>query len=165
MLKRLGLSVVALMLILAACGDGGGLSGEAQAKADEIKDELLEDTSAENPFADEAAAECFADGLVSEFGLDRINELDSGEGVEAGFENMTAAEQETVADLALDCIDFQDMMREMMVNSGLPADQADCVADALDDDLMKALFLAEISGEEPANSEELMGVVMEGLIG
>lgn len=167
MLKKLGLMILALMLVLAACGDdgGGGLSGEEQAKADEIKAELLADTSAENPFADEESASCFANGIVGEFGLERVNELDSGEGVEAGFEDMTAAEQETVADLAMECIDFQQMIKDQMAASGLPEDQANCVADALSDDLLKDMFLAQIRGEDPTENAELMEVIMSCLIG
>jgi hypothetical protein len=165
-LKKMGLAVLALALLAAACGgDGGGLGAAAQAKADEIKTELMADTSAENPFTDEAAASCFADGLVGEFGVDRINELDSGAGVEEGFANMTAAEQETVADLAMGCIDFQSIIKEQMAASGLPEEQANCVADALSDDVLKALFLAQIRGEDPTENEELMTVVLSCLTG
>lgn len=166
MLKRLGLVVVALTLVLAACGGGGGaaMSAEEKAKVAEIKAELLEDTSAENPFADEAAANCFAEGIVSEFGLQRVNELDSGMGVEAGFENMTADEQNKVADLALDCVDFEKIIKEQMLEAGLPEAQAKCVSDALNKDMLKGLFLAEISGEDPSQSAELMGVIMKCLV-
>ena len=165
MLKKLGLFIVALTLLLAACGDdaGGGLSAEEQAKADEIATELVADTSGENPFTDQETAACFSNGLVSEFGLARINELDSGAGVEAGFADMTEAEQENVADLAMTCVDFGAIIKDQMTASGLPEEQANCVADAMNDDLLKGLFLAQIRGEDPAENDALMGVVLECL--
>jgi hypothetical protein len=166
MVKKMGLVMVALVMILAACGGGGGgLSAEEQAKADEITAELTADPSAENPFADEEKASCFSEGLVGELGLDRINELDTGGGVDEGFGNMTVAEQEAVADLAVDCIDMQAYMGEMLANAGLSQDQADCVADGLNDDLIKQLFLAQISGADVTANEDLMGVVMGCLMG
>ncbi len=166
MLKKMGLVLVVLVMVLPACGGGGGgLSAEEQAKADEIAAELTADTSAENPFADEEAAACFSEGIVGELGLERINALDTGAGVEAGFADMTEAEQETVADLALGCIDFPAMMREQMAAAGLSEDQANCVAEGLDDDVLKTLFLAQIRGEDVASSEELMAVVMSCLLG
>ena len=165
MFKRVGLVLTALVMVLAACGgDGGGLSAEEQAKADEITAELTADTSAENPFADEEKAACFSEGLVSELGLDRINELDTGGGVDEGFGNMTAEEQGKVADLAIDCIDMQAYMSEMMAGAGLPQEQADCVADGLNDDLIKELFLAQISGADVTANEDLMGIVMSCLM-
>lgn len=164
-MKKLGLLIVGLTLVLAACGgDGGSLNAAEKAKADEIKAELLEDTSAENPFADEKSAGCFADGIVAEFGVERIDQLDTGDGVEDGFANMTAAEQETVADLAMDCIDFQAMIKDQMAASGLPEAQANCVADALSDDLLRDLFLAEIRGEDPTQTTDLMEVIMGCLV-
>lgn len=166
MLKKMGLLLVALLLLAAACGDddGAALSAEEQAKAAEIADELTANTAAENPFTDEAAATCFSEGIVSSFGLERIAQLDTGEGVEAGFANMTTEEQETVADLALECIDFQSVMREQLAGAGLPEEQVNCVAEGLNQDLLKSLFLAQIRGENPAENADLMGVVMECLV-
>ena len=165
MLKKMGLAMVALVMVLAACGGDGGLSAEEQAKADEITAELAADQSVENPFADQEKAACFSEGLVGELGLDRINALDTGGGVEAGFANMTADEQSKVADLAIGCIDMQAYMGEMMANSGLPQAQADCVADGLDDDMIKELFLAQISGADVTQNEDLVGLIMSCLMG
>jgi hypothetical protein len=163
--KKMGLALVVLVMLLAACGGGGGLSAEEQAKADEITAQLTADTSAENPFADQEKASCFSEGLVGELGLDRINELDTGGGVEAGFANMTAEEQGKVADLAIDCVDMQAYMGEMLANAGLSQDQANCVAEGLNDDLIKELFLAQISGADVTTNQDLMGVVMTCLMG
>jgi glutamate dehydrogenase/leucine dehydrogenase len=165
MRKTLGL-LLALTVLLAACGGGGGgLSAEEQAKADEISAELVADQSAENPFASAEAASCFSEGIVEKLGLDRINELDTGGGVEAGFANMTASEQETVAGLAIDCIDFPAYMSEQLTGAGLTEAQANCVAEGLNDDLVKQLFLAQISGADVTANQDLMSVVMECLMG
>jgi ABC-type phosphate/phosphonate transport system substrate-binding protein len=165
MFKKMGLVLAALAMVLAACGGGGGLSAAEQAKADEIKAELIADQSAENVFANEAEAACFSEGLVKELGLDRINALDTGGGVEAGFANMTAAEQEKVADVAIDCIDFPAMIKDQMAAAGLDEATANCVAEGLDDDLVKALFLAQISGADPTANEGLTSVLMGCLLG
>jgi hypothetical protein len=162
MFKKLGLATLALMLLLAACGgdDAASQSAAEQAKAAEIKAELLADTSATNPFADDAAATCFSNGIVGEFGIERINALDTGSGLEAGFTNMTTDEQNTLADLALGCIDFQKVIKDQMAASGLPAEVANCVADGLNQDLLKGLFLTQMSGGDPSQNAELMQVVM-----
>ena len=162
MIKKLGLAMLALMLLLAACGgdDAGGQSAEEQAKAAEIKAELLADTSATNPFADDAAATCFSNGIVGELGVTRINELDTGTGLQAGLAGMTTEEQNTVADLALGCIDFESIIKDQMAASGLPAEVANCVADGLNADLLKGLFLTQISGGDPSQNAELMQVVV-----
>lgn len=167
MTKKLGLMFLALMMLLAACGGGGGgLSAAEQAKADEIKAQLLADTSAENVFGEEEAATCFSEGLVSDLGLERINALEaSGVALQEGFANLTAAEQEKVADRAIGCIDFPAMMREQLTGAGLSEDQANCVADGLDDDMVKSLLMAYISGQDVTQNADLMGVVIGCMTG
>jgi len=127
--------------------------------------ELTEDTSAANPFAAEEDASCFAEGIMGEVGLERINELDTGAGLEAGFADMTTAEQESIVDSALGCIDFPAYMSEQLATAGLTEDQASCVSEGLDDDLIKQLFLAQISGADVTTNEDLMGVIMGCLLG
>jgi hypothetical protein len=167
MRKLLGL-LAALTLLLAACGgssSGGNLNAAEQAKADEIAAQLTADTAAGNPFTDETAAKCFADGIVSQLGLDRINALDTGGAVEDSFANMTTAEQETVADVALGCINFQQIIQDEMTQAGLSSDQATCVANGLNNDLLKQLFLAQIRGEDPTSNADLVSVVTGCLMG
>ena len=102
---------------------------------------------------------------MGEIGLERINELDTGAGLEAGFANMTTAEQESIVDSALGCIDFPGYMSEQLATAGLTEDQASCVSEGLNEDLIKTLFLAQIAGQDPTTSEELMTVVMGCLMG
>lgn len=163
MLKRLGLFIAALTLLLAACGGGSGLSAEEQTKVDELVTEMMGEGEG-GVITNEADARCYAEGIVGEFGIDRINELDTGEGLEAGFELMTAAEQEKVVDLAFGCIDLAATITEGMADSGLTEDQMACVSDGLTEDLLRGLLLAEIRGEDPTESEELMGVVFDCLM-
>lgn len=165
MLKKMSLVMVALVMVLAACGGDGGFSAEEQAKIDEIVGELTVDTSAANPFAAEEDASCFAEGIMGEIGLERINELDTGAGLEAGFASMTTDEQEAIVDSALGCIDFPAYMSEQLAGAGLTEEQASCVSEGLDEDLIKTLFLAQIAGQDPTSSEELMTVVMGCLMG
>ena len=162
MFKKMGLLVVALLLVLAACGDddgGGALSAEEQAKADELKAELMADTSASNPFTNEEDAACFSEAVVRSFGLARINELNSAEGGAAGLASLTDEEKSTMADLALECVDFGAVIRTQIAAYPIPQDMVDCVVAGIDNDLLKTLFIAQMSGEDPATNPDLLAVV------
>ncbi|MBP1632109.1 MAG: hypothetical protein H6Q11_397 [Acidobacteria bacterium] len=166
MLKRLGLVLVALMLMLAACGDDDvSLSGEEQALADELVTQLTADTSAENPLAKEADARCAAEGMVGAFGLERsqalfgdqidINDLS---GIGAG---MTAEERNTFADVLVGCVNIAEVATAGIAESSggvITADDASCVAGKIDNDAQKAMIVAELSGQE-ADPAAFLGAI------
>lgn len=158
MLKRMGLVVVALMLVMAACGgdDAVELSAEEQALADDLVTQLTADTSAENPLAAEEDARCAAEGMVGAFGLERsqalfggaidINDLST---VGAG---MTEAERGSFADVLIGCVNIADTAAAgISASSGgvVTEEDASCIAGKIDDGMQKEMIVAELSGEEP----------------
>ena len=158
MLKRMGLVVVALMLVMAACGDDDAvnLSAEEQALADGLVTQLTADTSAENPLAAEADARCAAEGMVGAFGLERsealfggaidINDLST---VGAG---MTEAERGSFADVLIGCVNIADQAAAgIAASSGgvVSEEDASCIGGKIDDGMQKDMIIAELSGEEP----------------
>ena len=158
MLKKLGLFIVALTLLLAACGDDGGvsLSAEEQAFADGLITDLTADTSAENPLANEADARCAAEGVVGAFGLERSQAL-FGEAIDINDlstigADMTAAERDSFAGVLVGCVDIAETAAAgIAASSGgvVTEEDAACVAGEIDDDAQKQMIIAELAGEEP----------------
>ena len=166
-MKKAAVLVLVLALGLAACGGGGGGAGseEGQALADAIAAQMTADTSAGNPFANEADAKCFADELVGTLGVERLAALgltaESASSTDAVMGELTADEQGKVADAALGCIDLKKAIKEGAVSGGLPEAQAQCLADSLSEDLLKQAFLSEFSGStfDPTTDPEFMAAI------
>lgn|GEM_PF-1630142 len=158
MAKKLGLVVVALMLVLAACGgdDAANLSAEEQALADGLVTQLTADTSAENPLAAEEDARCAAEGMVGAFGLERSQALFGGaidiNDLSTVGADMTEAERGSFADVLIGCVDIADTAATgMAASSGgvVSEDDAACIAGKIDDGMQKDMIIAELAGEEP----------------
>jgi hypothetical protein len=154
----MGLVVVALMLVMAACGgdDAVELSAEEQALADGLVTQLTADASAENPLAAEEDARCAAEGMVGAFGLERsqalfggaidINDLST---VGAG---MTEAERGSFADVLIGCVNVADTAAAgIAASSGgvVSEEDASCIAGKIDDGMQKEMIISELAGEEP----------------
>lgn len=158
MLKKLGLVVVALMLVLTACGDdaAGDLTAEEQSLADELVTQLTADTSAGNPLAAEEDARCAAEGMVGAFGLERSQAL-FGESIDVNDlstigAGMTAEERSTFADVLVGCVNISETAAAgISASSGgvVTEEDAACIAGEIDDDMQKEMIIAELSGEEP----------------
>jgi hypothetical protein len=165
--KKAAVLVVVLALGLAACGGGSGGAGsaEGQALADAIAAQMTADTSAGNPFANEADAQCFADGMVGALGVERLAALgltaESAASAETAMGQLTEEEQGKVADAALGCIDLKKAIKDGAVSGGLPEAQAQCLADSLSKDLLKKAFLSEFSGStfDPTTDPEFMAAI------
>jgi hypothetical protein len=171
-LKRTSVLLLVLALGLAACGGGGGgVSGEGQALADAIAVQMTADTTAGNPFAKEADAKCFAEGLVGGVGVERLTALgvtvDNVAGADTFIAQLTVDEQGKVADAALGCIDLKKAIKEGAVSSGLPEAQAQCLADGLSKDLLKKAFLSQYSGAtyDPTADPEFMAAITKCFTG
>ena len=158
MLKRMGLVVAALMLVMAACGgdDAVELSAEEQALADELVTQLTADTSAENPLAAEEDARCAAEGMVGAFGLERSQVLFGGaidvNDLSAIGADMTADERGSFADVLVGCVNIADTAATgIAASSGgvISEEDASCIAGNIDDGMQKDMIIAELAGEEP----------------
>ncbi len=166
MLKRLGLVVLALMLVMAACGgDDVSLTDEEQALADDLVTQLTADTSADNPLAAEADARCAAEGMVAAFGLERSqalfgNSIDVNDLSTIGA-GMTEAERGTFADTLIGCVNIAETAAEgIAASSGgaISAEDGACIAGKISEDTQKELILAELAGQEADPSAFLTAV-------
>lgn len=158
MLKRMGLVVVALMLVMAACGDDDAvsLSAEEQALADDLVTQLTADTSADNPLAAEEDARCAAEGVVGAFGLERSEALFSGSidvnDLSTVGADMTDAERGSFADVLVGCVNIADTAAAgISASSGgvVTEEDASCIAGKIDDGMQKDMIVAELAGQEP----------------
>jgi hypothetical protein len=139
-MKRAAALLIALVLVLAACGDDdagadtttGDPTATAGASSDiveQLTQEILTDSSAgsDTSFTEEQAA-CFAVGLVDEFGADVMVDA-----LQMEFEEfMTAASSEdrmTVVDTMLGCVDFGEVMTAEL-DGEISAESANCIGDA-----------------------------------
>ena len=168
MQTRLLTLILALGLVVAACGDDdGGLSGEAQALADAIFADMKGDSGADEGF-DEADMHCFAEGIVAQLGVGRFADL----GVTASsvgdpqdaFRAMTDAEMELMADVGLRCIDYEAGFIEAMTQDGVSQASAECLTTRMgDSEFFRVSFITSMRGEEFSADQdaELMQVFFE----
>lgn len=140
-------AVCALPLtVVTACG------GDDEVTAEDVKKKIVEQlTEGDEPTTAEQA-ECLADGVVAEFGVERANELAETAESEDIEDVLSASEIETFSNLAVGCIDMRQIAIDSMLQSGLSQDQAECVADALGDDDLQAMVSAGMSGGEADTS-------------
>ena len=171
------LSVLAIMatfaIVLSACGDSAsdGSSSDADpALVAAIASEIKGDPDDGFELADRDAT-CIAEKAVVGIGLDRLAELgvtadDVGEIDQVGF---TDSEIGTIVSGFTDCVDLGELMAQSLVADGtVSADDAECVADKFDADLIERLLASTFSGEDLQSSavgedlfEAIFGIFVE----
>jgi hypothetical protein len=175
-LKRLGLVVLALTMVLAACGDddGGARSADEQALVDAMAERIAAD---ETQPVTESQAQCIAGGTMDALGFDRFAELGiTAENVETSMDaalgQLTEAEQGQMVDVLLGCVDFGATMVEEMKAQGLTDAQAACLSNALTEDMIRKLAIASMSGEtdfnpltDPEIGEAFLGIITQCMAG
>lgn len=139
-------AVCALPLTAIACG------GDDEVSADEVKDKIVEQMTEGEEAMTEEQAECLADGVVADFGVERANELAETPDTEDIEDVLTASEIETFSNLAVTCIDVRQIAIDSMLGSGLSQEQAECVVDSLGDEDLQAMVSAGMSGGEADTS-------------
>ncbi len=171
-MRRLVVVSVTVVLLAAACG-GDDLSGGDQAISDAIFDQMMADTDPDNPFG-ETESRCFADGVVRDIGVADLAELGmTAESIEAGTEpadvDLSDEQVDIMTDLMLDCVDFRSAFIDEFTKEGVSDESAECLADGFDDDFIRALAKAELSGEDadptedPAQAEKFFNLVTDCL--
>ena len=174
MMKRAGLMLLALMLIVAACGDDGGV--DADALKSEIVAELTSDPSPADPASDPETAECLAAGIIDEIGAERVDELwnaaeNPGELDEIGA-GMTDGERETFTAEFVACVDdevINGFAGAMFAAQGLGADVATCAVGNLAPEFVESLFgdivMTGLSGEEfdPTGDQAVMTEILTAM--
>jgi len=169
-----------LGLVLVACGggdgDGGGggdLNNDDQAVSDAIFDQIMADTTPDNPFG-ETEARCFSDGVARDFGVAELIDLGlSVEAIEAGTEPgdvpLTDAQADKMTNLMVDCVDFQALFVEEFTGEGVSQESAECLAAGFDDDLITTLAKSELTGDsadpfsDPALGEDFFSLITDCL--
>jgi hypothetical protein len=147
------LTATALTFGLGACGgdDEGGAAGSPLAEA--LAADMLDEGEG-SPVATEEEANCWANSIVDEIGEDRLEEL--GMTVENVGDvedyDFTDDEMSTMVESMFDCIDVKAAFAAEF-EEDFGAEGAECVADALDEDLVKEAMLAEQSGAEEPSAE------------
>jgi hypothetical protein len=160
----------AAMLALTACG--GGDDEEAR---ENIKASLLDQGAdlAGTEVTDEQAG-CVSDGMVDEVGVDKLQEyklLDDELRIRDDAEptDMEKDDAEALAAVFVDCIDMEKMFEEQFA-SGPAADQLtdeqrDCLADAIDGDVIEKALADTFQGKEADPAAELQGDIMACVTG
>ena len=169
---RRSLAVLALVATVAACGgdddDSGSSGGDTAAADTPVGQALTEEFMAESddsPISTEEEARCVSGGIVSGIGEDRLEELgvtaDTAIGSEIEDIDFTADEVGTIVDAMFDCVDVQAALaREFEEDFG--AEGADCVAENLDEDLMRDLMASSmVGGDEEEMPEEFFQAFLD----
>jgi len=186
-MKKVAAAVCAAMFVLTGCGggddEGGGGGGEASQEdsqtseaKENIKSSLKEqgtDAFGGVSLSDEQAG-CMADGVVDEVGVEKLQEYKlvdadlqwtGGEGEAA---KLSADDADSVAGVVTDCIDFQKVFEDQINSESetqLTQEQADCLGDALTDDVVRDALSAQLQGESSDPTEELTGALMGCVMG
>jgi hypothetical protein len=119
-----------------------------------------------SPFDDDAAR-CFAEGVMDEVGFERLIEIGAGDpsaDPEEVFSQMSESEVNTIADVALTCIDVHALFVSQFVEQGLPEDAAICIADGVSGaPWLRDMLVTAMLGEEPdvAADPEAMTMIMD----
>ena len=167
-MKKTAAVLCAALMTLSACG-----SGDDDKARENIKTAVLEDetdlTGGTKPT--EEQADCIADGMVDDVGVETLQEYDLLDedlkiNEEADPTDMEEGDADALAGVFVDCIDVEEMFATQF-SSGeeeLPAEQQECITDAIDEEAMKDGLSASFQGEEDeaftAMQEEMMACVM-----
>lgn len=158
--RALALTLV-LALIAAGCArqrSQPGLSPEEQALADVLAGEWA---AAVDFGVDDESSRCLGEGLVSDFGVERLTELGYGlDGVDrAPFDLLTDEEVETLGARIFACVDLTAALVEGMVDGGLDEASASCIAEDLNETefFVDLLMMGYAIGFDDDRIEEVIG--------
>lgn len=165
-MRKIAAVLCAATLALSACG--GGQEDDAR---ENIKTGVMENSSqvAGGVELTEDQAQCFADGLVDDVGVDKLQDYglldENNELVEnAQPDDMSAEDAEATAEVITSCVDVKQMIQDQLGAAGsteLTDEQTACVLDAIDEDDIEAGLADSFQGKEGANPlGDSMGAVM-----
>jgi hypothetical protein len=184
-MKKTAAALCSAMLMLTACGggdDGSEPEGQASVSSEDAKAKesikasvLAESTEVvgDTALTDEQAG-CFADGLVDEVGVEKLQEyklIDENYEMTEDAEptDMSKADAEATASVITGCVDVKALIEEQIdqgAGTELTEEQASCISDAIDEEAIEAGLAAEFQGNEGDNPlEESMGDLMACVMG
>lgn len=144
------LAATALALGLSACG--GDDAGEGDAAGSPLAEAIAADIVSDGGMvSSEEEATCWANKIVDGIGEDRLNELgvtveDVGDVDELDFDD---GEVDVMVDSMFDCVDVKTLFAASFADEA-GGEVADCIAEALDEDLVKEVVKASLAGTEPS---------------
>lgn len=133
MSRRVAALVLAFALAATACNkEASALSAEEQAFAHVLAAEWA---AGADFGVDDESSRCLGEGLVGDFGVERLTELGYGvDGLtidDVRFDLLTEEEVDTLGARIVECVDLTAALVEGMVDGGLDEASAECIADAL----------------------------------
>lgn len=147
------LAAAALAFGLGACGGGDEEGGAAASPlAEALAADMLDSDS--SPVGTEEEANCWANQIVDDIGEDRLEELGMTVENVGDMEDYEFTDEElsTMVDGMFECIDVKAAFATQF-EEDFGAEGAKCVADALDEDLVKEAMLADQSGADEPSAE------------
>lgn len=155
-------ATVALVFGAAACGggdDSGGGGDGADADSPLVQAlaaNLLEDGE-DSPVASQEEAECWASGVVGGIGEDRLTELGVTPEDVGDIEDLALTDDEVsvVVDSLFGCADVQQAFADQFA-ADFGEEAATCIAEQLDEDLVKQALTASIAGDDAQPSAEFL---------
>jgi hypothetical protein len=168
-MKKMAAVLCAAVLVLSACGNGDDDEAKKNIKAAVLEDETSL-TGGAKPT--EEQADCIADGMVDDVGVETLQEyelLDKDLKIneDADPKDMSEDDADALAGVFVDCIDVEEMFAAQF-DSGeqeLPDEQKECIKDAIDEDAMKAGLSASFQGKEDEGFTEMQSKMMECVMG
>jgi hypothetical protein len=178
-MRRMMLAIAVLVMggFGAACGDDDGGGSGAESSSDEGKEyvDAIVASNQDSELTDEEN-ECFARAFVDAVGVDQLQEAVSPDEIRDNPESSPAefgiALEEDKADAFWEdvnqCMDVRAAFVEgLTAGENLSDETVDCISDALDDDLLKRVFVTTLMEGEDALQEDqnlmgdLIGVLSE----
>lgn len=123
-----------------------------------LADNMMEDSAAgDSPVATREEAECWANGIVDGIGEDRLTELGVTPESVGELEDLALTDDEvsTVVDSLFDCADVKQAFADSFA-ADFGAEAASCIAEGLDEDLVKQALSASIAGDDSQPSAEFL---------
>jgi len=126
---------------------------------------LAEGSGAEAPAASDAEEQCVTSGLAEAIGPERFAELDAlasgADDMSAVFAEMTDPELDALVEVVNACFDIETLLTAEMAGDGLSPEAVACFAGALsEEDTLKRLIRAMVTGEDPVTNPEFMAIVI-----
>lgn len=143
-------AVVALLLASSACGVVGG--GDDKKAEEAIAKELM--SSSDSTFKlEQKQADCIGKGMVDKVGVDQMKEYgmltdDLKADSTPDSVEMSMDDAEATADVFIDCADIDKLLRDQLQLGDLDPKVADCVDEALTDDVLRDFLAATFAGKE-----------------
>jgi hypothetical protein len=140
-MKRMLLAVSVAVFVLGACSSGDRSEDELVA---DLKEGLLEEDTGFGLTEEEA--DCAAQGIFDAVGLERAREIDESDNDDL---SLTPDEAELAAQAMVGCANVRPLFVSSFTEAGDVSDEsASCLADAITDEQLVALFAAAFSGAD-----------------